>query len=77
MTLDEALTLTDFVSARARDDDFFRRILPPLRVTNDELDRSVDTDIPVWMLDYREPEPLGVQIMITCFIGKTPHGRRG
>lgn len=29
----------DFVSMRIREDGFFRRIIPPLPITNDELDR--------------------------------------
>jgi len=34
-----------------RDDGFYRRIVPEVAVANDELDRSVDTDIPVVVMD--------------------------
>lgn len=43
--------INDFTRARIREDNIYRRIMPPLHITNDELDRSVDTDKPlkVWI----------------------------
>jgi hypothetical protein len=35
------------VAVRIREDGFFRRIMPPLPASNDDLDRPVDTDKPV------------------------------
>lgn len=40
-------SINDFTRRRMRDDGFYRRILPPLAVGNDELDRAVPTDRPV------------------------------
>jgi len=37
-------SVNNFVRARAREDGFFRRIMPPLRITNDELDRQIPTE---------------------------------
>jgi hypothetical protein len=47
--------VTDFTRARMREEGFFRRIMPPIPITDDELDRSVDTDLPVRVVD-REPD---------------------
>jgi hypothetical protein len=43
--------INDFTRIKMREDGFFRRILPPLQISNDELDRSVPTDKPLsWLL---------------------------
>ncbi len=47
--------VNDFIRVRMREDGFLRRIIPPVQITNDELDRQVDTDKPVKIVD-KEPE---------------------
>lgn len=46
--------VNDFTRVKMREDGFFRKILPPITITNDELDRQVDTDKPVKIVD-KEP----------------------
>ncbi len=36
---------------KMREEGFFRKIMPPLEISNDELDRQVDTDKPVKVVD--------------------------
>lgn len=47
-------SVNDFTRMRMLEEGFYRRILPPFSSSNDELDRSVDTDIPVRIMD--DPE---------------------
>lgn len=47
--------VNDFIRVKMREDGFLRRIIPPVQITNDELDRQVDTDKPVKIVD-KEPE---------------------
>jgi len=46
--------VNDFTRTTMREDGFARKILPPIDIGNDELDRQVDTDQPVKIVD-REP----------------------
>jgi len=50
--------INDYTRVRMREDGFLRRIMPPVTITNDELDRQVDTDKPVKIVD-KEPESPG------------------
>jgi uncharacterized protein YodC (DUF2158 family) len=45
----------DWTRQRMRDDGFYRRIMPPVPLTNDEIDRSVPTDpaLREWMRSQR------------------------
>lgn len=43
--------MNDFTRIRMREDTFLRRIMPPIVIGNDDLDRSVDTDVPVKIID--------------------------
>lgn len=52
--------VTDFTRLKVREDGFFRRILPPVQVTNDDLDRQIDTDKPVIIVD-KEPDSPAAQ----------------
>lgn len=54
--------VNDFTRIRMREDGFYRRILPPLQITNDELDRQVDTDKPVKVVDKEPDSPAAVSI---------------
>jgi hypothetical protein len=49
--------VNDFTRIKMREDGFFRRIMPPLTVSNDELDRQVDTDKPVKVIDKEVDNP--------------------
>jgi hypothetical protein len=50
--------VNDFTRTKMREDGFYRRIMPPIPITNDELDRQVDTDKPVKVVD-KEPDSPG------------------
>jgi hypothetical protein len=50
--------VNDYIRVRMREDGFARRIIPPVQITNDELDRQVDTDKPVKVVD-KEPQSPG------------------
>jgi len=50
--------INDFTRTKMREDGFYRRIMPPIPITNDELDRQVDTEKPVKVVD-REPDSPG------------------
>lgn len=55
MVKQAADTVSEFTRVKMREDGFWRKILPPLSISNDELDRQVDTDKPVRVVD-KEPE---------------------
>ena len=54
--------VNDFTRTKMREDGFYRRIIPPLTITNDELDRQVDTDKPVKVVDKEPDSPAAVSI---------------
>lgn len=54
--------VNDFTRTKMREDGFYRRILPPLPITNDELDRQVDTDKPVKIVDKEPDSPAAISI---------------
>lgn len=47
--------VNEFTRIKMREDGFYRRILPPLQITNDELDRQIENDKPVKIVD-KEPD---------------------
>lgn len=51
-----------FTRTKMREDGFFRRIMPPLPLTNDELDRQVGTDKPVKVIDKEPDSPAALTI---------------
>jgi len=63
--------VNDFTRVKMREAGFARRILPPISISNDELDRQVDTSKPVKVVD-REPNSPG-SLMVP--FGTTPMGR--
>jgi hypothetical protein len=71
MTKSASDAVNDFTRMRVREDGIWRRILPPLTISNDELDRQVDTDKPVKIID-REP---GSPAAITIPFGTLPQNR--
>ncbi len=49
--------VNDFTRIKMREDGFYRRIMPPLTISNDELDRTVETDKPVKIIDKEVDNP--------------------
>lgn len=54
--------VNDFTRTKMREDGFYRRILPPLQISNDELDRQADTDLPVKVIDREPNSPAAVTV---------------
>lgn len=54
--------VNDFTRTKMREDGFYRRILPPLTITNDQLDRSVSDDRPIKIVDKEPDSPAAVSI---------------
>jgi hypothetical protein len=54
--------INDFTRTKMREDGFYRRLIPPLQITNDELDRQVDTDKPVKVVDKEPDSPAAISI---------------
>lgn len=66
-----AENINDYLRMKMREDEIFARILPPTPVSNDELDKQVDTDLPVKVLD-KEPDSPGA---ITVPFASLPENR--
>lgn len=49
--------VNDFTRIKMREDGFMRRIMPPLTITNDELDRSVTSEKPQKIIDKEIDNP--------------------
>ena len=59
----EALdAVNDFTRTKMREDGFFRRIMPPVTISNDELDRQLSTDKPVKIVDKEPDSPAAITI---------------
>jgi hypothetical protein len=54
--------VNDFTRTKMREDGFFRRIMPPLPIGNDELDRQVSTDKPVKVVDKEPDSPAAISV---------------
>jgi hypothetical protein len=54
--------INDYTRIKLREDGFFRRIMPPVTITNDELDRQVDTDKPVKVVDKEPDSPAAISV---------------
>lgn len=54
--------VNDFTRTKMREDGFYRKILPPLEIQNDQLDRQVDTDKPVKVVDKEADSPAAVSL---------------
>lgn len=63
--------INDYTRIKIREDGFLRRILPPVQITNDELDRAVETDKPVKIIDKEPDSPAAVSVPF----GTQPQGR--
>lgn len=54
--------VNDFTRTRMREDGFFRRMMPPVPISNDQLDRQLDTDKPVKIVDKEPDSPAAISI---------------
>jgi len=54
--------VNDFTRTKMREDGFFRRIMPPVPISNDQLDRQVGTDKPVKVVDKEPGSPAAISI---------------
>ena len=54
--------INDYTRVKMREDGFWRRIVPPVTITNDELDRQVDTDKPVKVVDKEPDSPAAISV---------------
>ena len=62
MVKDAQQAVNDFTRVKMREDGFARKILPPQPLTNDELDRQVDTDKNVKIVDKEPESPAAISI---------------
>jgi len=54
--------VNEFTRVRVREDSLYRKIVPPVQVSNDDLDRQVDTDKPVIVVDKEPGSPAAISI---------------
>jgi hypothetical protein len=54
--------INDFTRTTMREDGFYRRIIPPLQITNGEFDRQVDTDLMVKVIDKEPGSPAAISL---------------
>ena len=54
--------VNDYTRTKMREDGFARKIIPLLTITNEELDRQVDTDNPVKVIDKEPDSPAAVSM---------------
>ena len=62
MTKQAVDAVNDYTRTKVREDGFYRRIMPPLPISNDELDRQVDSDKPVKVVDKEPNSPAAISI---------------
>jgi hypothetical protein len=54
--------VNDFTRTKMREDGFYRRVMPPIPITNDDLDRAIDTDKPIKIVDREMDSPAAISI---------------
>ena len=54
--------VNDFTRTKMREDGFYRRIMPPVPVSNDDLTRAVHTDKPIIVVDKEPDSPAAISI---------------
>ncbi|MHC4178823.1 MAG: hypothetical protein ACYSWU_15030 [Planctomycetota bacterium] len=54
--------VNEYTRTKMREDGFFRRIMPPVPISNDELDRQVGTDKPVKVVDKEPDSPAAISL---------------
>jgi hypothetical protein len=55
-------SVNSFTRIKMREDGFYRRIMPPVPISNDELDRQSWTDKPVKVIDKEPDSPAAISI---------------
>lgn len=54
--------VNDYTRTKMREDGFLRKIMPPIPITNDELDRRIDTDEPWKIIDKEPNNPAAISV---------------
>ena len=54
--------VTDFIRMRMREEGFARQIIPPVQVTDSDLDKQVDTDKPVIICEKEPDSPAAISV---------------
>jgi hypothetical protein len=54
--------VNDFTRLKMREEGFFRKIMPPVTITNSDLDRQIDTDKPVKIVDKEPDSPAAISV---------------
>jgi len=54
--------VNDYTRTKMREDGFLRKIMPPIPITNDELDRRIDTDEPWKIIDKESNNPAAISV---------------
>lgn len=54
--------VNDFTRTKMREDGFAQRILPPIPISNDELDRMVSSDKPMKVVDKEPDSPAAISV---------------
>ena len=54
--------VNDFTRTKMRETGFARKVLPPIPISNDELDRQVSTDKPVKVVDKEPDSPAAISV---------------
>lgn len=62
MEKNAAETVSEFTRTRVREDGFYRRVIPAQPVGNGDLDRQVDTDKPVIVVDKEPGSPAAISV---------------
>lgn len=55
-------SVNDFTRYRMREEGFYRRVMPPVQIGNDDLDRQYDTDKPIKIVDREPDSPAAISI---------------
>ena len=51
-----------FTRTKMREDSFSRKIMEPVEITNDELDRAIETDLPMKIIDKEPDSPPAISL---------------
>ena len=62
MRKEAADAVNDYTRTKMREDGFFRKIMPPVSVGNDDLNRLVNTDKPVIVVDKEPDSPAAISV---------------
>jgi hypothetical protein len=54
--------VNDYTRVKMREEGFLRKILPPITITSDQIDRSVETDKPVKIVDMEPDSPAAMMV---------------